>query len=113
MANAWRRIVNAITPALCLVCAAPVQDPASVCSACWQKLKLFDEPVCDVLGTPFAYDQGEGALSPQALSHPPPWDRARAAVLFDEVSKEFVHAFKYGVRMEAGFSGQRFEGDCY
>lgn len=100
--NLWRRIVNALTPALCLVCAAPVEEAACVCSACWQKMKLLDEPLCDVLGTPFAYDQGEGVLSPQALSHPPPWNRARAAVLFDDVTKEFVHAFKYGDRLEAG-----------
>ncbi len=37
--------------------------------------------VCDALGTPFAYDQGEGALSAEALSDPPPWDRSRAAVI--------------------------------
>jgi len=65
-------------------------------------MKLLDDPVCDVMGTPFAYDQGVGALSAQALSHPPPWDRSRAAVIFDDVSKEFVHAFKYGDRSEAG-----------
>ena len=54
------------------------------------------------MGTPFVYDQGEGALSAEALSFPPPWDRARAAVVFDEHSKEIIHAFKYGDRAEAG-----------
>ncbi len=32
----------------------------------------------------------------------PPWGRARAAVLFDDMSKEIVHALKYGDRTEAG-----------
>ncbi|MDE2383105.1 MAG: ComF family protein [Alphaproteobacteria bacterium] len=98
----WRGLVAALTPAHCLACAEPVEESACVCASCWQKLKFLDEPVCNVLGTPFAYDPGEGVLSPQALSHPPAWDRARAALVFDDVSKEFVHAFKYGDRAEAG-----------
>lgn len=54
------------------------------------------------MGTPFAYDQGEGILSAEALADPPGWDKARAAVLFDERSKEIVHQLKYRDRAEAG-----------
>lgn len=98
----WRRFLQALVPARCLACGEPVQDAASVCVTCWQKLKFLDEPVCDVMGTAFAYDQGEGALSAQALSHPPPWNKSRSALVFDENSKGFVHAFKYGDKGEAG-----------
>ena len=98
----WRGFLQALVPARCLACGEPVQDSASVCAVCWQKLKLLDEPLCDVMGTAFAYDQGEGALSTQALSHPPPWNKSRSAMVFDENSKGFVHAFKYGDKGEAG-----------
>ena len=54
------------------------------------------------MGTPFAYDQGEGALSAEAVAMAPSWVRARAAVLFDDVSKEIVHKLKYSDRTEAG-----------
>ena len=47
------------------------------------------------MGTPFAYDQGEGALSAAALADPPPWDKARAAIVFDQNSKNLIHALKY------------------
>ncbi len=47
------------------------------------------------MGTPFAYDQGEGALSAVALTDPPPWDKARAAIVFDQNSKNLIHALKY------------------
>jgi ComF family protein len=99
---AWRGILGALTPAHCLVCQSAGIDQPGLCVTCWQKLRFLDDPVCDVLGTPFAYDQGEGALSPAALTHPPVWNRSRAAVIFDEHSKEIVHAFKYGDRGEAG-----------
>ena len=98
----WTGLLQAVLPARCLSCGEAVQDSASVCVYCWQKLKLLEEPVCDVMGTAFAYDQGEGALSAEALSHPPLWNKSRAAVVFDENSKGFVHAFKYGDRGEAG-----------
>lgn len=98
----WRGMVDLAAPSLCLICAEPVGEPASLCLACWAKLRQIDEPVCDALGTPFAYDQGEGSLSGTALADPPPWDRARAAVLFDDTSGKLVHALKYLDRQEAG-----------
>lgn len=99
---AWRGVVDLVAPSLCLSCAAPVGEAASLCAACWGKLRLLEEPVCDALGTPFAYDQGEGSLSAAALADPPPWDRARAAVLFDDGAAKLVHALKYRDRPEAG-----------
>ncbi|MFO1132143.1 MAG: ComF family protein [Hyphomicrobiales bacterium] len=101
-ARLWRGIVDLVTPSLCLSCGAPVGEPASLCVTCWGRLKLIEEPVCDALGTPFAYDQGDGALSAAALSDPPPWDRARAAVLFEDEAAKLVHALKYRDRPEAG-----------
>lgn len=101
-ARLWRGFVDLVTPSLCLSCAGPVEEPASLCVACWGRLKLIEEPVCDALGTPFAYDQGEGALSAAALADPPAWDRARAAVLFEDEAAKLVHALKYRDRPEAG-----------
>ena len=75
-----RQVIDFLAPPKCLVCHDAVLEPASLCLSCWANLKLIDAPVCNVLGIPFAYDQGEGAISPAALAEPPPWDRARAAV---------------------------------
>jgi ComF family protein len=89
------------------MCRAAVSSGAGLCLACWQKLHFIDEPVCDALGTPFEYDQGEGALSPAAIAEPPPWDRARAAVAFDESSRKLVHQLKYQDMQEAGLAMAR------
>jgi len=101
-ARAWWGLVDVLTPSQCLGCGAPVGEPASLCVACWGKLTHLDEPVCDMLGTPFAYDQGPGAVSPAALANPPPWHRARVAVAFDDHSRKFIHDFKYHDRQETG-----------
>ena len=97
-----RQVIDFLAPPKCLVCHDAVLEPASLCLSCWANLKLIDAPVCNVLGIPFAYDQGEGAISPAALAEPPPWDRARAAVAYDEASRRIVHALKYRDTMEAG-----------
>ncbi len=100
--RAWRDLIDFVVPPKCLVCRSVVVDPASLCLPCWSHLKHIDGPVCDVLGIPFAYDQGEGAVSAAALAEPPQWDRARAAVAYDEASRGIVHALKYRDTMEAG-----------
>ena len=98
----WRGLVDAVTPSLCLLCGTPAGEAASLCVSCWDKLQHLDEPVCNALGTPFAYDQGPTAVSAQALADPPAWDRARAAVLFADEAARLVHALKYQDRPEAG-----------
>lgn len=100
----WSGLVDFLTPPKCLLCRCDVTTGASLCLACWQKLHWIEEPVCDALGTPFEYDQGEGALSPAAIAEPPPWAKARAAVAFDEVSSPLVHLLKYGDTQEAGLA---------
>ncbi len=80
---------------------------AALCATCWQKLAFLDEPVCDALGIPFAFDEGDGALSPAAIADPPSWDKGRAAVAFDDHSKHLVHLLKYRDVQEAGLAMAR------
>ncbi|WP_421696165.1 ComF family protein [Aestuariivirga sp.] len=101
-ARLWRGLVDIVTPSLCLLCNTPLGEPASLCVSCWEKLRHIDDPVCNALGTPFAYDQGSSAVSAQALADPPAWDRARAAVLFEDEAARLVHALKYRDNPEAG-----------
>jgi ComF family protein len=105
--SGWGKLVDFLTPPLCLSCQIPVTSGAALCLDCWQKLQFVDEPVCDVLGTPFAYDEGEGAVSPAAIADPPTWDKARAAVLFDDAAAHLVHLLKYNDRQEAGLAMAR------
>jgi ComF family protein len=101
IARLFDMAADALSPAQCLTCRVPVQQTGSLCSGCWIKLTLIEEPCCDRLGLPFSFEQGEGAISPAALANPPPWNRARSAVAFNETSRALVHALKYQDRHEA------------
>ncbi len=87
-------------PPVCFGCRRIVAEPGALCGHCWPKLRLIEKPVCDVLGTPFAYDMGEGAVSPEAIAYPPQFDRARAAVIYDGVAGQMVRGLKYGDRTD-------------
>jgi ComF family protein len=98
----WRGAIDVVLPPRCLACGVPAAEASSMCARCWSELTHIVEPCCDRLGTPFAYDEGEGALSAAAIAEPPEWARARAAVAYDAVSGKLVQALKYADRHEAG-----------
>jgi ComF family protein len=97
---AGQRILDLGLPPLCPTCREPVADPGAVCSQCWSKLSFISRPYCERLGIPFAYDPGPGVLSMEAIADPPSYNRARAAVRYDETARTMVQAFKYGDRLD-------------
>src|SRR5262244_2645856 len=86
-------------PTLCVSCREPVEGDG-VCAECWTKLAFIEPPYCPRLGIPFVYDPGPDMLSMEAIANPPAYQRARAAVRYDEVARTLVHALKYHDRTD-------------
>jgi predicted amidophosphoribosyltransferase len=97
--SALRRVLDLALPPLCAACREPVEG-RGLCPACRSKLSFITRPYCERLGTPFVYDPGPGILSMEAIADPPAYNRARAAVRFDEISRALVHGLKYGDRLD-------------
>lgn len=100
LATPLRVAFDAALPPLCPSCREPIGVTAGLCPQCWSKLSPIERPFCERLGIPFVYDPGPGILSMQAIADPPAYQRARAAVRYDEVARTLVHAFKYGDRLD-------------
>jgi ComF family protein len=98
--GAGRVVLDAALPPLCPACRKPVADDGGLCPGCWSQLSFITPPYCERLGIPFAYDPGPGVLSMQAIADPPAYERARAAVRYDEIARTLVHALKYGDRLD-------------
>lgn len=94
-----RAALDVALPPLCAACREPVEG-RGLCPACWSKLSFIRRPYCERLGIPFVYDPGPGILSLEAIADPPAYNRARAAVRFDEISRALVHSLKYGDRLD-------------
>ena len=97
--HAARMALDIALPTLCVACREPV-DGDGVCAECWAKLSFIAKPYCPRLGIPFVYDPGPELLSMEAIANPPAYQRARAAVRYDDVARTLVHALKYQDRTD-------------
>ncbi|MDE2330540.1 MAG: ComF family protein, partial [Bradyrhizobium sp.] len=97
--HAARLALDIALPTLCVACREPVSGEG-VCAKCWAKLSFIAPPFCPRLGIPFVYDPGPGLLSMEAIANPPAYQRARAAVRYDDVARTLVHALKYQDRTD-------------
>jgi ComF family protein len=97
--HAAKLALDIALPTLCVSCREPV-DGEGVCAECWARLSFIAPPHCPRLGIPFVYDPGPDMLSMEAISNPPAYARARAAVRYDDVARTLVHALKYQDRTD-------------
>ncbi|HEU0084465.1 MAG TPA: ComF family protein [Bradyrhizobium sp.] len=99
VSHAARIALDIALPTLCVACREPVAG-TGVCAECWAKLSFIAPPFCPRLGIPFVYDPGPDLLSMEAIANPPAYQRARAAVRYDDVARTLVHALKYQDRTD-------------
>ena len=67
-------------------------------AASWSRIHFLDGPVCDGCGTPFEYDPG--ARCAACLRKPRAFDAARAACLYDDVSRDPILKLKHADRLD-------------
>ena len=99
LGHAARLALDIALPTLCVSCREPVAGEG-VCADCWSKLSFIAKPYCPRLGIPFVYDPGPDMLSMEAIASPPAYQRARAAVRYDDVARTLVQALKYHDRTD-------------
>src|SRR5436305_14914216 len=97
--HASKLALDVALPTLCVSCREPVEGEG-VCAECWGKMSFIAPPFCPRLGIPFVYDPGPDMLSMEAIASPPAYQRARAAVRYDDVARTLVHALKYQDRTD-------------
>lgn len=64
----------------------------------WSKIHFIDDPACLGCGVPYAYDTGSRCSA--CLARPRAFNRARAACLYDEASRDLILQFKHADRTE-------------
>lgn len=64
------------------------------------KIRFITDPVCNRCGAPQDYDAGPEAECPPCMARPPRWARARAAFVYDDVSRRPVLDLKRAGRRD-------------
>lgn len=92
--------MRTLAPPLCPVTGEEVSGPALMSPAGWSALHFIAPPFCRRCGVPFSVDYGAGVECPACIAEPPVFDRARAALVYDDASHRLVVGFKHADRTE-------------
>ena len=89
------RAIDTILPPRCVVTGEMVERQGMVSPKAWVSLDFIVEPFCDCCGFPFEYEVDEGSLCTSCLTHEPPFEQARAALKYNEASRDLILGFKH------------------
>lgn len=87
-------LAGLIWPQRSLITGRELAGPGSLEPELWAKLRFISDPVCATCGEPFEITVEEGQLCGACLARPPAYTRARAALVYGEVSRDLVLALK-------------------
>jgi ComF family protein len=87
--------LDLVLPPRCLGCGVMVEAQGRLCAACWRQLAFLGPPHCRLCGYPLPHALPEAPLCAICAVEPPAYDRARAALRYDEGSRGLILAFKH------------------
>jgi ComF family protein len=100
LSNPLKSFVSLLFPPLCHLCREFILDAGDVrlCNDCLAKAPPLVSPLCSCCGHPFS-GSGKDHLCGSCITDPPPFSAARAALSYENSTKEMIHQFKYGNRV--------------
>lgn len=100
----WARMKRAaldlVFPPQCMACRDSVAEPHALCARCWATLSFVGGAMCPCCGAPFDYPGAQGLVCGACLAMPPKFSRARAALRYDDASRDLILAFKHADRLD-------------
>lgn len=90
----WTRFIDTVLPPRAALNEAGAAGPGDLHD--WAGIRFLDDPLCRICGFPFEFDQGPDALCAYCLAKAPSYDSARAALAYDDASRDMVLEFKHG-----------------
>jgi ComF family protein len=97
MRGLWRGALDAVFPPQSIDGGGPALA-GGLSAAAWSRIQWLDGPVCDGCGAPFEYETGVRCAA--CLARPRAFDRARAACIYDETSREPILKLKHADRAD-------------
>lgn len=98
------QLIDFIFPPRCIVTGDIVDQQGMLSPQAWGALNFITDPQCNRCGFPFDFDTGEaqeGNVCGACLKHPPIFDKARSALIYDDASRDIILGFKHADQTEA------------
>ena len=106
--RAMETALDLLYPPQCLKCGAITSRIHTLCGDCWQTISFISAPCCTACGLPFDYDLGAGAICGECARTRPVFDRARAAFIYDDQSRQLILGFKHGDQLQRAIAFSRW-----
>ncbi len=96
------RAVDMILPPRCIISGEEVEVQGMISPAAWAGLNFISDPVCECCGFPFEFGTEEaGRLCGPCLQDRPVFRSARAALKYDDASRDMILKFKHADQTHA------------
>jgi ComF family protein len=89
-----KALLDFALPPRCAGCAGVIEEVGAFCPDCWGEMEWLGNGGCRTCGLPLAATDAD--TCGRCLAEPPPLDRLRAAVAYDDRSRSIVLRLKYG-----------------
>lgn len=93
-------IGNLLMPAQCFVCGKIIARRTFICPDCYKKVNMISGVGCPRCGRIYELDRDNGCVCPRCLKKPAAFKSLRAALIYDDASKEIILAFKHADRTD-------------
>lgn len=99
----FNQIIDFILPPRCIVTGEIVDYPGHLSAEGWKGINFIASPQCVRCGYPFDFIDECSSFSTSSMSvcgvctkHPPIYNQARSALVYDEYSRDIILGFKHG-----------------
>lgn len=102
--RSFTKLIDAVLPPRCPFTGEIVDSQGTVSPAAWARLSFITDPQCHACGFPFEFAVPKGSaenLCAACLFERPAYDRARAALVYNDASRDFILGFKHGDQMHS------------
>ena len=97
----WLKFIDLILPPHCVLSGEIVAAQGTLAPQAWQSLRFLAAPYCALCGYPFEFDVEKSGLCGGCLAERPVFTAARAALAYDEASRDLILKFKHGDHLQA------------
>ncbi len=108
--QAIKPVLDIIIPPRCPCCGDMVADDLQFCGDCWPQLKFITAPCCAACDRPFDVARDDALLCAACLAKPPRHNGIKAAVVYDDLSRQIPLKLKYAGRIGLARLIARFLG---
>lgn len=102
--NSFIKLIDFVLPPRCPFTGESVDSQGTVSPKAWAGLSFITSPMCHACGFPFEFSVPAGSgetLCAACLGERPEFSAARAALVYNDISRDFILKFKHGDQIQA------------